>query len=85
MLYRPDEMVALIRGFAVAKCTDFGEVHTLNLYEAFKIWVCETRSMKHYPGSVAFGEAMRAAGYEKHRKAGITYWVGIALKGAGEI
>lgn len=80
MLYNNEWMVELIRKWALARCDDFGEGTSGTLYTSFKSWVYETRSMKHFPGPVAFGEAMRGAGYEKYRKDGRTRWVGIALR-----
>lgn len=83
MLYDADRMISLIRTWAADHCADFGEEESAALYIDFKQWIVKTRAMKHFPGPVAFGEAMRGAGYQKYRKNGLVRWVGIALKPKG--
>lgn len=87
-LRNEEYMLGLIQTWAKARCEDFGECETQQLYDSFRRWVVETRAMRHLPGQVAFGMAMRAAGYTKARKierrtgAMVTFWLGIALRPA---
>jgi hypothetical protein len=83
-LRNEEYMRDLVARWAAARCTDFGEGGAQHLYESFKSWVYETRAMRRFPGQIAFGMAMRAAGYEKRKVRGLTYWAGISIKPKAE-
>lgn len=83
-LRNEEYMTDLVKRWAETRCTDFGETGAPHLYESFKSWVYETRAMRRFPGPIAFGMALRAAGYEKRLVRGLTYWTGIALKPQAE-
>lgn len=79
-LYNEARMVEVISAWSQECCSDFGECTAAQLYESFKTWVYRTRAMKRFPGVPVFGMALKAAGYEKFVKRGITYWIGISLR-----
>ena len=51
-----------------------------DLLDDFCDFLSHTGAMKRSPGRVVFGKALRNAGYEPYRYAGLTHYQGIVLK-----
>lgn len=59
----------------------FGEHYAGELLADFQAFLSDTKMMKAHPGRVVFGRRLgEHGGFERRKKAGLTYWTGLTLK-----
>jgi len=63
-------------------CCDeaFGESYAGALFDSFNAYLAESGDLKRTPGRVVFGRELARRGFEKRKRAGLTYWAGLLLK-----